>query len=207
MRRAHKARNKDSGRLKMVKESAKMLSITDALFTVPPEIIQEHINALGRPQKYDPEMCAKIIILMAQGRTKETAAAVMGIAYNTLTLWIREPSEEAPNEFFKPEFLTAVKIGESLGRLWWDELGRANLYNKDFNNTLYMMFRQNMHGWTRRLEGNVELKTVEEKKLTITNNTNVNIQGDEAIAEIARILVESGALQSSVKDFIKPQTN
>lgn len=187
-----------------------LLPSSDVIFNLPQELIQKHIDyTFGRPISYDPKMCVELIIHMAQGRTFKDACTLMGISNVTAWHWVKEPTEDNPNEYFKPDFFKSFKIGECLSELWWNDLGKANLNNPKFNNTLYMMFRQNMHGWTRRVDGKLEVDTtthnIEEKRTVVEHI--LNISGDESVAEIARILVESGAVKSDTQKIISAETH
>lgn len=200
---ANKAiKKKPDAKYKELMATAKQLSI-------PIEIMQKHVYNFGRPSEYKPEMCSQLIVIMASGRTFTDACTILGISYVTAYAWMTEPTEEKPNDNFKPDFLKAHKIGQQLSDLWWNEIGKKNLNNKNFNNTLYMMFRQNLHGWTRRLEGKMELEKTEK---FITENKTVHehiirIQGEEELAEIARILEESGALESAISTIAESETH
>jgi len=178
------------------------------IFKIEDKLITNLINGLGRPTKYNPKMCLDIIKHMSEGRTIEDASTLMGISYVTLYNWIKEPTEDNPNPFFQPNFFKAYKLGEQLQRLWWNELGRMNLNNSYFNNTLYMMFRQNLHGWTRRLEGKLEVEKTEHIINEQRTRVDVNMmQGDEVIAEVTRILVESGAIELKSEKITDAQIN
>jgi hypothetical protein len=60
-------------------------------------------HAGGRPTKYDPKYCEEVIEYMGRGFSKTAFAGRIGIARNTLLNWADE----------NPEFLRAIKIGES----------------------------------------------------------------------------------------------
>ena len=120
----------------------------------------------GRPSKYRPEFCSKLIDIMAQGKSKTTALLELGISVKTFYDWITEYFEDVgedgklyrrKNTNFKPSFLKALKMGEELNLSWWEEMGRLNITNKDFNSTLYMMQMQNRHGWSRRIDGKIDI--------------------------------------------------
>jgi hypothetical protein len=153
----------------------------------------------GRPAKYDPRYCKKYVELMANGYTKTAAAGRMGLRVETVIDWSNPSSPR-----YKPEFSQAVKAGAVLSEMWWDEVGHLNLHNKEFNNTLYMMFRQNLHGWTRRLEGRIE--TSHEEIHTHKQVVEVKM-ADEQYAEILRILVECGAIEQSAERPADTQTH
>lgn len=120
----------------------------------------------GRPTKYSPELCEKLIDIMAQGKSKTTAITELGISVKTFWDWTTEYIEDVDeegklykrsNNNFQPNFLKALKIAEQLNLSWWEEMGRMNINNKDFNSTLYMMQMQNRHGWSRRIDGKIDI--------------------------------------------------
>jgi transposase len=153
----------------------------------PLELEDDLIHSVGRPSKYQPEMCMDLIYKMAQGKSFNTACVEMGINPDTGYEYVKEKGD-----YYKPEFAEAKKWGQALSERWWDEVGRLNLNNKDFNNVLYMMIRQNMHGWTRKVEGKIETKntneTIETKKIEINFN-------EEYAANVIKILSDSNALE------------
>lgn len=184
-----------------IDRTVKQITDTAIEYSIPPEVLQKHIYSFGRPSEYREEMCNELIHHMMQGRSFSNAAALMGISYTIAYDWVKEVDADGnPNPRFKPDFLKAYKIGLELSELWWDEIGRTNLGNKDFNNSLYMMFRTNKHGWTRRLEGKVDVvetnHTIDEKRITINQIQQI---GDEGLAEIARILIDAGAIKPAVQ--------
>ena len=187
----------------------KELMSTARQLSIPIEILQKHVYNFGRPTDYQPEMCSQLIVIMATGRSFSNAATIIGISHVIAYDWIKETDSEGnPNPRFKPDFFKSYKIGQELSELWWDEKGKVNLDNKDFNNTLYMMFRQNKHGWTRRLEGKMEVEKTEkfiQENRTVHEHI-IRIQGEDELAEIARILEESGALESATRGITESQT-
>lgn len=143
----------------------------------------------GRPTKCTKTLLKKFIVHMAQGKSAESAAILCKVTPGIVSQW-----KDPDNQFHKPEFLKAIKVGEALQKLWWDEIGRKNLHTKDFNNTLYMMIRQNMHGWTRRLDGKIEVK--EEHKTT--HEIKVNFEFDQnEIKEYLQGLIEYGIVKQA----------
>ncbi len=97
---------------------------------------------VGRPTKYRPWMCDRVIALMAQGASKHEALADLGIWEDTFWRWRK----------IHPEFSEAVKIGTELSRMWWEREGRTALRDKSFNHGLWYMNMKNRFGWTDRVE-------------------------------------------------------
>lgn len=147
----------------------------------------------GRPPKYSPIMCKKVIEIMAQGRSRGNAATLMGVSEVTFYAWMKE----------YPDFLKSVNIGDQLSLLWWMTMGQINIHNKDFNSTLYMMQMQNRFGWSRKLEGKIDINSYNE---TVEKKI-IEIKGEDKFASIARILLESGALESDAEEITDAQIN
>ncbi len=93
----------------------------------------------GRPTKYRPEMCEKVIEFMAQGYSKEATAAHLEISKDTLYAYIEK----------YPEFSDAVKEGEIKSRLFWEKLGIDGVKGEiqGFNATTWIFNMKNRHGW------------------------------------------------------------
>jgi transposase len=104
----------------------------------------EEKNKVGRPSKYDPEMCLKLMDLMRDGASLVEVAAELGICEKTLHLWKQNKDI--------PEFAEAVKRGAQLSNAWWEKKGRINLENKDFNYTGWYMNMKNRFGWRDKLD-------------------------------------------------------
>lgn len=100
----------------------------------------------GRPTKYKPEMCDRVIELMKEGASKTEVAADLDITWDTLARWQEE----------NPLFSEAIKRGERLSQAWWERMGRQNLvdpYQGDkFNATLWYMNMKNRFGWRDKSE-------------------------------------------------------
>lgn len=69
----------------------------------------------GRPSKYDPAFCQRVVDLMAEGRSKTAAAGALGVARSTLHKWADE--HEA--------FSDALSLGEALSAEWWEDKARG----------------------------------------------------------------------------------
>lgn len=95
---------------------------------------------IGRPTKYRPEMCDKAISLMAEGDSKESVCADLGINKTTLYEWCNPEGD-----YYIEEFSNAIKEGEKLcQRFWENELKKATLgINKDANPTLMIFNMKN----------------------------------------------------------------
>lgn len=149
---------------------------------------------------YEEEFCEMVIKFMAEGRTLKDAATMCGIKWRTFAEWIEEG-----NERYIPQLAEAVEFGKQLSELWWNETARLNLSNKNFNATLFMMNMSNRFGWTRRIDGNVELKKVTEDRKVL--EIKIEERSEEHVAEVLRILSESGAIQPRIEDHTEADTH
>lgn len=102
---------------------------------------------MARPTKYKKEYCQKIIDAMANGLSKESASAKIGISSPTFYDWINPDSPR-----FKPEFSSAIKEGTMKNQLFWEELGldgaKGNI--DKFNAVTWIFNMKNRFKWTDR---------------------------------------------------------
>ncbi len=90
----------------------------------------------GRPTKYDPSWMLDAIIEAGRlGATKEKMAAMIGISKDTLYRWIEED----------PEFSDAIKEGELLSQVWWENAGQLAAIGtvEGFNSTAWIFSMKN----------------------------------------------------------------
>lgn len=97
---------------------------------------------MGRPIKYEPSMCDKVMPLMEQGASIAEVAAELGVAISTLTLWREQ----------YPDLSAAIKRGIDASQSWWEKHGRIQLENRDFNATLWYMNMKNRFNWRDKTE-------------------------------------------------------
>lgn len=117
---------------------------------------KEETNTVGRPSKYKPEMCDKVIELMTDGASKYEVCAELEICFDTISEWCNPEGE-----YFKRDFSDSVKKGLDLSRAWWEKQGRTNLKDKDFSYTGWYMNMKNRFGWA-------------DKQVVENNNNNLN---------------------------------
>ena len=104
-------------------------------------------NKGGRPSKYKPEYCQRVINLMSSGYDFRACCGNIGISHDTGYQWIKK----------HPEFADAVKEGRSRCYEWFLNQGLKNLDNKSFNSTVWYMMMKNIHQWKDKHE--TEIKT------------------------------------------------
>jgi hypothetical protein len=79
---------------------------------------------VGRPSKYDPKVCKRVLELGRQGYSVVEMACDIGVSRNTLeTQW--------PAAF--PEFLEAFTRAREESQAWWEKAGREGLKADRFN--------------------------------------------------------------------------
>ena len=88
----------------------------------------------GRPSKYDPAYCQRIINHMAEGASVASFAAEIGVARDTISEWANR----------HPEFSAAVKIAKAKCGAWWETQGRNLAVNGGGSATLVIFGLKNM---------------------------------------------------------------
>lgn len=136
-----------------------MSSLSEGL---KPMNLQERVVAKpGRPSKYREWMDDKVIELMSEGASLVEVYAACDIDDDTLYDWCNEDSPR-----FKQSFSDSVKRGRRLSHAWWEQHGRKQVENREFNSTLWYMNMKNRHGWKDRQEtevkGEVKLSIAEQ---------------------------------------------
>lgn len=66
--------------------------------------------ATGRPSKYDPAFCAKVVEYLAKGHSLTAFAGYIGVARSSIFKWADE----------SPEFSDAIKVGQAKAVLFWE---------------------------------------------------------------------------------------
>lgn len=82
----------------------------------------------GRPSKYDPKYCDRVIEMGREGYSVVEMCADIGVARNTLELEWPERHEE---------FSRAFAHARELSQAWWERQGRIGLTADKFNAQLY----------------------------------------------------------------------
>jgi len=84
-------------------------------------------NPVGRPTKYKPEYCEKIIELAKEGKGWVSWAIACGVDRTTLFDWAEQ----------HPEFSTALKTAKLCEQDWWEEKGRSSIDAKNFQSVVW----------------------------------------------------------------------
>lgn len=109
---------------------------------------------VGRPTKFRPEYCSKVIEHMSKGFSFESFAGIVGTTESTVWNWA--------NDF--PEFLEAKKQAYARSRVFWEQQGIIGLFSdKDgpkLNTGVWAFNMKNRFGWTDRQEVKQETTVV-----------------------------------------------
>jgi transposase len=68
------------------------------------------VRSVGRPTAYKPEFCHRIVELMAEGRSLDGCASILGVNPDSLYVW--------QNKY--PAFSEAVRIGRAASTTFWE---------------------------------------------------------------------------------------
>jgi transposase len=66
---------------------------------------------MGRPTKYDPEFCERVVPFMADGYSTKALASELGVSLSTVYLWAEQHEE----------FSEALKAGQAAAARWWED--------------------------------------------------------------------------------------
>lgn len=90
---------------------------------------------IGRPTKYTPEMCDKIIELGKIGASKHEMALELDISIDTFMVWQEE----------NKDFSEAVSRAVNLSQGWWEKSGRVATFGgyDGFNATSFIFNMKN----------------------------------------------------------------
>jgi DNA-binding XRE family transcriptional regulator len=81
----------------------------------------------GRPTKYEPWMCEKVIEWGRAGKSRAWIAGNLGVAKSTMQRW------EAENE----DFQAAITYAHTLSQIWWEDKGQDALENREFQASVW----------------------------------------------------------------------
>jgi transposase len=74
-------------------------------------------NPVGRPSKYDPAFCEKVIELGKLGKSVEQIACELNVGTKTLYNWRDENSE----------FLHALDMAKEFEQNWWETIAQTHM--------------------------------------------------------------------------------
>lgn len=106
----------------------------------------------GRPTKYDPSYCEKVIEMGKYGASKHEMALDLDINFSTFLLW-----QETHEEFSK-----AVREATGFAQAWWEKNGRTATFGSTpgFNATSFIFNMKNRfkEDWRDRVEQDISAK-------------------------------------------------
>lgn len=73
-------------------------------------------NLGGRPDKYDPKYCEEMVEHLSKGYSKIASAGLCGICKTSMWRWEKK----------FPAFRNAIKRGETLSQIHWEEIAMKN---------------------------------------------------------------------------------
>jgi len=74
-------------------------------------------NPVGRPSKYDPAFCERVIELGKLGKSVEQIACELNVGTKTLYNWRDE----------NPEFLHALDMAKEFEQNWWETIAQTHM--------------------------------------------------------------------------------
>lgn len=126
----------------------------------------------GRPTKYDPAFCERVVELGKEGYSKASIAAELGVVRATLDDWAAE----------HPEFSDAITRAREFSQGWWETQGREGIWaGSQFNANAYRLQVMNRFPDDWRDKHDVNLSG---------SVTSKNINSDMSPEEAARIYAE-----------------
>lgn len=104
---------------------------------------------VGRPSKYNPAFCERVIELGKEGMGKCEMAAKLGVHYQTFEDW----------QSVHPEFSISVKEALRYSQAWWEEQGRKATFGgtPGFNATSFIFNMKNRFkdDWRDKVENEI----------------------------------------------------
>ena len=82
---------------------------------------------VGRPSKYKPEYCERIIELGKQGYSHAELAADLEVDKHSMYRWAEQHED----------FRTALHAAKTYEQAWFEREARSNMKNRDFNANLW----------------------------------------------------------------------
>lgn len=128
---------------------------------------------IGRPTKYDPAHCDKVVELGRQGKSVEQISSALGFHYKTLLGWAET----------HPEFLEAMELAKQYEMTYWEDLASQHIVEVPQGSKL------NTGLWSRSMAARFPKKYRENSKVEVTGKDDKPIQID-VIHDFSQSLVE-----------------
>jgi hypothetical protein len=102
----------------------------------------------------------QVLSLFKEGVGKSTVLCFLGVSRDTFYNWLKKDLNSCDKECVElyKNFQETIKQGEAASQSWWEEKGRNNLDNRDFNTPLYNFNMKNMFRRDYGDEQKIELK-------------------------------------------------
>ena len=113
---------------------------------------EEERDYLGRPTKYDPAYCQKVVELGRKGKSIEQIGASLGVGTRTLFTW-RDEYED---------FRHALEYAKELEQVWWEDMAQSYMVEEKESAKL------NVGLWSRSMAARFPKKYRESVKQEIT---------------------------------------
>jgi DNA-directed RNA polymerase specialized sigma24 family protein len=91
------------------------------------------VRRRGRPCRYNPAYCDRVLVLAAEGCGKAEIAAGLGVSVKTLNAWMT-----AFNDFRE-----AMSEAKELEYAWWLKVGRQNQFKRSWNASAWALQMRN----------------------------------------------------------------
>lgn len=106
------------------------------------------VRAVGRPTKFTPDTCNRILSAIRNGNTYEASAHYGGVSYDTLREWIKRGQEETAGEF--SEFFEAIKSAEAKAEVESVALIRQAAQEGQWQAAAWFLERRKPSDWGRK---------------------------------------------------------
>jgi len=88
----------------------------------------------------------EVLSLLKDGVGKSTVLCLLGVSRDTFYKWLKKDLNSCDKECVElyKDFQETIRQGEAASQSWWEEKGRKNLDNREFNTALYNFNMKNM---------------------------------------------------------------
>ena len=122
--------------------------------------VTEERDYLGRPTKYNPEYCAKVVELWKLGKSIEQMAGLLNVAKRTLYNW-RDNHEE---------FLHALDEAHDLALMWWEDQAQSYMVE------VHQGEKLNPSLWSRSMAARFPNKYSDRNRVEVTGKDGEKLQ-------------------------------
>ena len=117
-------------------------------------------EALATLDDRSPEWRKTMLSMYDQGASDSEIMKELGLSLGS---W-----ESLYADVMESDFKEIVDYGRLMARAWWDAQGRINLFNKQFNTSLWVINMKNRFGWSEKTEQsltNIDYKSKDDAQL------------------------------------------